>query len=399
MKKEPCLYLIILVTLLISSCGKDVEGCRDSSACNYNSEATIDDGSCVFPDENYDCSGNCINDQDGDGICDEDEFVGTPYDLVIPSSLPPMSIPEDNPLTIEGVELGRMLFYDPILSGDGTQACASCHMQSAGFTDAARFSTGIDGIQGQRNAMVAFNLAWSPTLFWDGRASSLEHQAFEPVVNPIEMHDTWVNAAIKLNAHSEYPLLFKQAFDVDVIDSTTVVKAIAQFERTLISGNSKWDKWLRGEVILTEQELKGWDLFNLDGPIEGADCFHCHAAPHFTDFTFHNNGLDSDADFTDMGLYEFTGNNYDKAKFKTPTLRNIEVSGPYMHDGRFETLEEVVEHYNFGGHASSTVDPLMKNIGEGLLLSSEDKEALIAFLRTLTDQEFLNNPDFSNPFE
>ena len=333
--------------------------------------------------------------------CDEptDEFNPSPYSLVIPSTLPPMDIPADNPLTVEGVELGRMLFYEPLLSGDGTQACASCHMQSTGFTDTARFSTGIDGLQGGRNAMVAFNLAWSPTLFWDGRATSLEDQALGPVVNPIEMHETWANAAAKLNAHSEYPELFKKAFDIDEIDSSYVVKAIAQFERTLISGNSKWDQWIRGEAILTEQELRGWDLFNIDGPVVGADCFHCHTAPHFTDFTFHNNGLDGDGAFTDLGLYEVTESDVDKAKFKTPTLRNIEVTGPYMHDGRFETLEEVVEHYNSGGHASSTVDPLMKNIGEGLLLSPEDKQALIAFLRTLTDQDFLNNQDFSNPFE
>lgn len=323
----------------------------------------------------------------------------TLFDLVIPSPLPSITIPSENPLTLEGLELGRMLFYETLLSGDETQSCSSCHVQSAGFTDTARFSTGIDGFQGNRNAMVVFNLAWSPTLFWDGRATSLEEQALDPIVNPIEMHENWEDAAEKLNAHSEYPNLFKKAFNIDVIDSSHVTKALAQFERTLISGNSKWDKFYRGESILTEQELRGWDLFNVDGPYVGADCFHCHTAPHFTDFTFHNNGLDSDVSMNDLGLYLVTQNEYDKAKFKTPTLRNIEVSGPYMHDGRFETLEEVIEHYNFGGHASSTVDPLMKNIGEGLLLSPTDKEALLAFLRTLTDEEFLTNPQFSNPFK
>ena len=323
----------------------------------------------------------------------------TPYSLVIPSPLPPMDLPLDNPLTVEGVALGRMLFHEPLLSGDGSQSCASCHFQAAGFTDTARFSTGINGFQGGRNAMVAFNLGWSPTLFWDGRASSLENQAFGPVVNPIEMHESWENASEKLNAHSEYPELFKKAFNIDEIDSTYVVKAIAQFERTLISGNSKWDKFTRGEAMLTEEELRGWDLFNIDGPYVGADCFHCHTAPHFTDFAFHNNGLDTDGDITDLGLFEHTQNDYDKAKFKTPTLRNIAVSGPYMHDGRFETLEEVIEHYNSGGHASSTVDPLMKNIGDGLLLSPGDKQALLAFLRTLTDEDFLTNSEFSNPFK
>ena len=165
------------------------------------------------------------------------------------------------------------------------------------------------------------------------------------------MHDTWLNVSDKLNAHTEYPNLFKAAFNVDEIDSNYVVKAIAQFERTLISGNSKWDRWYRGEVTLTEQELRGWDLFNVDRTdfSAGADCFHCHTAPHFTDFTFHNNGLDSDENFSDLGLYLTTGSDIDKAKFKTPTLRNIEVTAPYMHDGRFSTLEEVIEHYNSGG--------------------------------------------------
>ena len=338
----------------------------------------------------------CIND------CDEmeDEFNTTPYSLEIPSSLPPIDVPPDNPLTEEGVSLGRMLFYEPLLSRDGSQSCASCHLQATGFSDPNQFSTGIDGDQGERNAMALINIAWSDELNWDGSSINLEDQAFEPITNPVEMHDTWLNVSNKLNAHSEYPDLFKAAFNIDQIDSNYVVKAIAQFERTLISGNSKWDKWYRGEVSLTEQELRGWDLFNVDRTdfSAGADCFHCHTAPHFTDFTFHNNGLDSDENFSDLGLYETTGSDVDKAKFKTPTLRNIEVTGPYMHDGRFSTLEEVIEHYNSGGHASSTVSPLMKNIGDGLLLSPEDKQALIAFLRTLTDEEFLNNSKFSSPF-
>ncbi len=326
-------------------------------------------------------------------------YEPTPYNLIVPSSLPPIDVPADNPLTEEGVELGRMLFYEPLLSADASQSCSSCHSQADGFTDSSRYSTGIDGIQGDRNAMVVFNLAWSPTLFWDGRAVNLEQQALEPINNPIEMHDNWENVAEKLNAHSDYPTLFKEAFNTDRIDSTLVIKALAQFERTLISGNSKWDKFYRGEVVLSEQELRGWDLFNIDGPFVGADCFHCHTAPHFTDFEFHNNGLDDELSATDLGLFNVTQNEYDKAKFKTPTLRNIEVSGPYMHDGRFETLEEVIEHYNTGGSNSPTLDPLMFHSGTGLFLSEVDKQALLAFLRTLTDQEFLNNPKFSNPFQ
>jgi cytochrome c peroxidase len=329
-----------------------------------------------------------------------DDFNPLPYLLELPPNLPPLESPIDNPLTVQGVALGRMLFYEPLLSADGTQSCSSCHIQAFGFSEPNQYSTGIDGIQGTRNAMAVFNLAWSPQLNWDGSAQGLENQALEPIINPIEMHETWENVAEKLNSHPEYPALFKNAFNIDEIDSTYITKAIAQFDRTLISGNSKWDQWIQGEVLFSEQELKGWDLFNVDRTdfSAGGDCFHCHAAPHFTDFTFHNNGLDSDQSFTDLGLYLMTENDVDKAKFKSPTLRNIEVSGPYMHDGRFQTLEEVIEHYNSGGHASSTVDPLMKNIGQGLTLSSDDKAALLAFLKTLTDEEFLNNPKFSNPF-
>ena len=169
--------------------------------------------------------------------------------LEIPSSLPPIAVPIDNPLTKEGVSLGRKLFYEPLLSADGTQSCASCHIQSTGFSDPSQYSTGIDGVQGDRNAMAVFNLMWSPSLNWDGSSTKLEDQAFEPVTNPIEMHNTWLNVSDKLNAHAEYPDLFKAAFNIDEIDSNYVVRAIAQFERTLISGNSKWDKWIRGEAV------------------------------------------------------------------------------------------------------------------------------------------------------
>jgi len=337
------------------------------------------------------CKTDCDNKSDGDN-------QPTPYNLIVPSPLPPLAEPPDNPLTIEGVALGRKLFYEPLLSADGTQSCSSCHNQFKGFTDPSQFSTGIDGVQGDRNAMVLFNLAWSPSLFWDGRANSLEEQALEPINNPIEMHDNWLNVENKLNTHSNYPSLFKKAFNIDQIDSSHVVKALAQFERTLVSGNSKFDKFSRGETILTDQELRGFDLFNTEGPYDGADCFHCHTAPHFTDFTFHNNGLDDDISAVDLGLFNVTQNEFDKGKFKTPTLRNIEVSGPYMHDGRFETLEEVLAHYISGGTTSSTLDPLMFHSGTGLFLSEPDKQALLAFLRTLTDEEFLNNPNFSNPF-
>ncbi|MDG2264407.1 MAG: cytochrome c peroxidase, partial [Flavobacteriales bacterium] len=271
-----------------------------------------------------------------------------------------------------------------ILSGNGMQACASCHLKSAAFSDPNQFSTGIDGLIGDRNASAIINLGWNNNLNWDGSAISLEEQAFEPITNSIEMNDTWINVENKLNAHNEYPTLFKHAFNIDYIDSNHVVMAIAQFERTLISANSKFDKSLRIETQLTASELGGYAIFNS----EKGDCFHCHGTQMFMDNLFHNNGLDPEP-FTDLGLGKITNNASDNAKFKTPTLRNIEFSAPYMHDGRFSTLEVVVGHYNSGGEYSLTVDPLMKKLGVGLQLTNQEKQDLVAFLKTLTDSDFI----------
>ncbi len=319
----------------------------------------------------------------------------TPYELAIPQGFPDMQIPADNPMTVEGVELGRMLFYDPILSADNSQACASCHAPAFSFTDNGRqFSVGIDGFEGTRNAMPVINAGWMPTLFWDGRRISLEDQALEPVPNPIEMHQSWTESASKLDAHAEYPDLFLKAFGTRTIDSTLVTKAIAQFERTLISSNTKYDRYLRGEAQLSQAESKGFEIFFT----EKGDCFHCHTTILFTDNQFHNNGLSTE--FPDKGLYDVTGSENDIGKFKTPTLRNLEFTAPYMHDGRFQTLEEVIDFYSHGVQWSPTIDPLMKKVGQGgIQLTEEEKQYLIAFLKTLTDTTFINNPDYANPFE
>ncbi len=330
--------------------------------------------------------------------CKEDgptmEAYPTPYDLVIPEGFPEITIPEDNPMTVEGISLGRMLFYDPILSGDSTQSCAACHAQAFAFSDNGKqFSEGIDGEVGNRNSTTIINPGWLPSLFWDGRAASVEDQAFGPVPNPIEMHEEWTDATDKLNAHPDYPDLFLQAFETDDIDSVLVVKAIAQFERTLISSNSKFDKYLAGTVELSESEKNGFDLFFS----EEGDCFHCHGTILFTDNLFHNNGLDRS--FDDLGLGGVNGDSNDNGKFKAPTLRNIAFTAPYMHDGRFATLEEVIDFYSEGLVWSSTVDPLLKNVFQGgALLTEEEKQDLIAFLNTLSDTDFIENPDFSNPF-
>jgi cytochrome c peroxidase len=211
-------------------------------------------------------------------------------------------------------------------------------------------------------------------------------QAFEPVTNTLEMHNTWENVENTLNSNSEYLSLFKQSFNINYIDSVHIVKAIAQYERSLVSANSKFDEFYRGEESLTLSELNGYAIYNS----EQGDCFHCHGTLLFTDNLFHNNGLDSEEPFSDIGLAEVSNNPLDNGKFKTPTLRNIEYSAPYMHDGRFATLEEVVTHYNEGGHYSSTVDPLMKKLGIGLQLTNQDLADLVNFLKTLSDKEFIS---------
>ncbi|MGB1317909.1 MAG: cytochrome-c peroxidase, partial [Flavobacteriales bacterium] len=326
----------------------------------------------------------------------DDSYVTTPYELQLPAGLPPMDqfIPADNQMTVEGVALGRRLFYDPILSGDDSQACADCHAQEDAFSDTRPFSEGIDGSLGDRNAMAIINLGWNQFgFFWDGREATLEDQALKPVTNPIEMNATWPEVEAKLNAHSEYPELFKNAYDVDYIDSLHVAKAIAQFERTLISGNSRFDKWYNQQAIqLTEQELRGFVLYTT----EEADCFHCHGLGAFmTDNRYHNNGMDTEFS-SDEGRFKVTGNEADKGKFRTPTLRNIELTAPYMHDSRFFTLEQVVEHYSEHVVASSTLDPLMELVGVGgAQLTHDEKADLVAFLKTFTDEDFINNPEFS----
>ncbi len=329
---------------------------------------------------------------------DTDDTSATPYTIDLPMNFPQFEIPEDNPMTAEGVKLGKKLFYEKQLSGDNSQSCGSCHQPAFAFSDTGAVSTGIDGISGNRSSMPIVNALWGNNFFWDGRAKSLEDQALGPVVNPIEMHETWPNAVEKIQNDAQYPPLFIKAFGTETVDSILIAKAIAQFERTLISGNSKFDKYLRGEVNLTAAEFAGLDMFNIEGPIDGnpngADCFHCHGFPLGTDNLFHNNGIDKEEDWTDLGLYEITQNPMDKAKFKTPTLRNIAFSAPYMHDGRFKTLEEVIDFYNTGGHTSSTLDPLMKNPETGLLLTEDAKANLLAFLHTLSDTTFITNPAF-----
>jgi cytochrome c peroxidase len=317
----------------------------------------------------------------------------TPYKLVIPSGLPAMPIPTDNPLTEEGVSLGRRLFYDPILSGNNTQSCGSCHRQEFAFADTtSQFSIGIDGLPGTRNAMSICNLGYQRKYFWDGGAADMESQVIGPIQNPVEMHETLPNMVAKLNAHKDYPALFERVFGSSTITTPMVMKAIAQFERTLVSGNSKWDKYKRGEQSLSAEEARGLLVFEAENK---GDCTHCHTlGSTFSDFEFRNTGLDSIAKDAGRALITFLST--DSGKFKTPSLRNIALTAPYMHDGRFKTLAECIDHYNTGFHYAANLDGSLSKQVKGRM-SVQDKADLIAFLNALTDHEFIKDPKFAKP--
>ncbi len=332
----------------------------------------------------------------------EYEFVA--YDLELPANYPPPHLPDDNPLSVAGVELGRRLFYDPILSADSTQSCSSCHQQQKAFTDGLRVSTGILGLQGIRNSMSLVNLAYNVNgFFWDGRSASLEEQALVPVEDHLEMNNTWEEVEDRLRRHPEYPVRFKEAFGVDrygQINRDLVVKAIAQFERTLITTNSLYDRILRNEVFPPADVERGRRLFIIEPTNQSENhpgCSHCHGAPLMTTNRFFNNGLDKVDDlagFSDLGLGGVTGNAFDNGKFRAPSLRNIALTAPYMHDGRFQTLDEVLDHYSSGGHGVLNEDP---NI-QPFTLTPQEREDLKAFLHALTDSTFITNPAFANPF-
>ena len=335
------------------------------------------------------------------------DVYGTPYPLEIPPFFPPMEIPADNPLTYESIALGRYLFWEKKLSGNNTQSCGSCHLPEHGFSDPNTFSVGITGAIGTRQAMPLVNLGWAMNYFWDGRAATLEIQVLEPVENPIEMNEEWEHALAELAADPLYPPLYKAAFGSEDITKSRTAKALASFLRTMISAESKFDKQRIGQYIFTEEEQRGFNLFITEGGDPevnpafqgGADCFHCHGfgSMQMSDYLFHNNGLDASFE-NDLGRFLVTGNPLDSGRFKTPTLRNVELTSPYMHDGRFVTLEQVIEHYNGGGTPSSTIDAFMKYTSGGLQLTAQKKADLLAFLKCLTDTSFTQNPVFADPF-
>lgn len=320
----------------------------------------------------------------------------TPFPVPEPAGFVQMQIPTDNPLTYEGVALGRALFFDPMLSLDSTISCASCHQPALAFTDGGAVSRGIAGRMGQRSAPSLLNIGFHyKGVFWDGRSPSLEEQALHPLGDSLEMGNHWDLIQARLRQHPEYPRLFQEAFPGASINQETTAKALAQFQRTLVSADSKFDQVQRGETQFTPQEKRGWTIFFDAGypTTPMAECSHCHTDPLFTNLNFSNNGLEETSsldEFSDRGLGKISGNKYDNGKFRVPTLRNILLTAPYMHDGRFSTIEEVVQHYNSGGHYAENVDPNIRP----LHLSDEDQQDLIAFLQTLTDSSALFNQSY-----
>jgi cytochrome c peroxidase len=323
------------------------------------------------------------------GIFSFSKWYSTPIYLDIPKDWPkPVYDFSKNPLTEEGFQLGRNLFYDPILSRDNTISCASCHLQQTGFTHVDHdLSHGIEGRIGTRNSSTLMNLAWSKTFMWDGGVNHLDVQFIHPITSEVEMDETMENVVKKLQEIPKYQELYKKAFGTDKVTGQLTLKALSQFVVMLTTSNSKYDKVVRKEEKFTEMEQKGYNLFK-------QHCASCHKEPLFTSDNFENNGLAIDTTLNDFGRMRITQNVKDKQKFKVPTLRNSQFTFPYMHDGRFKTLNDVIKHYNSDLENSPT---LAKQLQKPMNLSDNERTDLVAFLKTLTDKEFLFNPRFGYP--
>jgi cytochrome c peroxidase len=310
----------------------------------------------------------------------------TPYNLEVPAYFPPMMIPENNPLTDEGVLLGRHLYYDQLLSADGPMegfSCSSCHQQATSFS---KSGSGL-------SVLPHVNLGWNDDFLWNGKVSG----TMEDIMR-FEVEEFFQTDLDLFRNDPTYPDLYQAAFGSKEITLERTSFALAQFFRSLVSYETEFDSVIiqKGVDTYSDLEAEGYLIFFS----EKGDCFHCHSIPLLTDNSFKNNGLDDVHDGGNQGLYEITRDPADLGKFKVPTLRNIELTGPYMHDGRYNTLEEVIEHYNSGVKMSSTLDPIMTKPGKefGLQLTEEEKASLVAFLKTLTDKNFVKDPRFGSPF-
>ena len=329
---------------------------------------------------------------------------------IFPKEFGVPSLPKDNPLTIEGVYLGRMLFYDPVLSIDSSISCASCHKQEYAFADPVAFSNGVFGLKTGRNASALFNMAYNKKFFWDARVNTLRDLVFEPIQAHNEMSMTLPLLKDKLLKINRYKEFFKKAFNSEpnVFDMSL---AMEQFLLTIVSKDSRFNQFFPGDniSILNASELRGAFIFNglvdfdANGKTKGSDCFHCHGGElaqqnNISMGGISNNGLDMN--FEDLGFGGITNLGQDKGTFKTPSLINIALTGPYMHDGRFKTLEEVIDHYSDNvNYSSPTLHPQMSiHGGKQLNLSQQQKDDLLAYLRTMTDNVFITNPKYSNPF-
>lgn len=329
------------------------------------------------------------------GCIKQEEALDNTYVFVKPANFPePTYTFKNNPVTKEGFLLGRRLFFDPLLSRDGSVSCNNCHIQSTAFADAQQhpLSVGVDNRLGIRNAPALANLAFLPEFFWDGGVTHLDFVAINAIEASFEMDDKLENVVKKLNDHAEYPDLFQKAFGVEKVTSPYMLQALSQFMTMMVSANSRYDKHVRGEgEKLSADEQEGLNLFQVK-------CGSCHSGALFTDFSYRNNGLSTE--FSDEGRARISEATQDIGKFRVPSLRNVALTAPYMHNAKFGTLEEVLNHYASGVKPSATLDALLKQDNRlGIAMTSNEQRKIIAFLRTLTDNDFRADKRFQNNSE
>jgi cytochrome c peroxidase len=316
--------------------------------------------------------------------CVKEPETNTDLDVIkIPLGFPELEFPEDNAFTYERWSLGKSLFFDPILSRDSSISCSNCHMPELAFTDGLAKAKGVDERIGRRNSPGLANIAYHPYFTREGGVPSLEMQILVPIQEHDEFDFNIVLIADRLNSSDNYRQLSQAAYQ-RLPDPYVITRALANFERSLLSGNSRYDKYLNGEISLTASEIKGMQLFNS----ERLACSKCHSGFDFSDYGFKNNGLYTA--YEDLGRYRLTGDSMDLAMFKTPGLRNVELTAPYMHDGSFNSLEDIILHYSSGGKEHKNKSPLIN----GFEITEQEMKDLISFLNTLTDYEFIENPIF-----